>query len=150
MNVLIDTNVLLRMADRTHPQNQLALDSVAALGRQPVVNLSVVPQVIYEFWAVCTRPLTANGLGRSASEAELEVAGVRRRFAWLADQPDVFDVWFNLVTRTPVHGKPSHDARLVAAMLVHGVDHLLTFNDADFRRFAGITVLSPAGVAGTP
>jgi len=44
-------------------------------------------------------------------------------------------------------GKPSHDARLVAAMLAHGVTHILTFNDTDFRRYAGITPVVPAAIA---
>ena len=38
-------------------------------------------------------------------------------------------------------------------MLAHGVTHLLTFNDADFRRCAGITPLPPAAAvasAGVP
>ena len=31
-------------------------------------------------------------------------------------------------------------------MLVHGVTHILTFNDKDFRRYPQITVLTPADV----
>jgi predicted nucleic acid-binding protein len=45
-----------------------------------------------------------------------------------------------------VLGKNAHDTRLVAAMLVHGVTHLLTFNVTDFSRFPGLTVLDPATV----
>ncbi|MEK7832647.1 MAG: hypothetical protein AAB401_16260 [Acidobacteriota bacterium] len=40
-------------------------------------------------------------------------------------------------------GKPAHDARIVAAMKVHGIAHLLTFNVGDFKRFPNITVVSP-------
>ena len=40
----------------------------------------------------------------------------------------------------------AHDARLVAAMSVHGINHLLTFNIADFKRYPAITVLSPNSV----
>jgi hypothetical protein len=36
-----------------------------------------------------------------------------------------------------------HDARLVAAMHVHGVTHLLTLNVRDFARYPGITVVHP-------
>ena len=49
-----------------------------------------------------------------------------------------------------VIGKNAHDARLVAAMRVHGVTHLLTFNDQDFARYTGITVLTPAAVFAPP
>jgi hypothetical protein len=42
-----------------------------------------------------------------------------------------------------VSGKQAHDARLVGAMLVHKLTHLLTFNDGDFKRFTDITVVNP-------
>jgi hypothetical protein len=41
-------------------------------------------------------------------------------------------------------GVQVREARLVAAMHVHGVTHLLTLNDQDFTRFDGITVVDPA------
>jgi len=37
----------------------------------------------------------------------------------------------------------AHDARLVAAMNVRGVSHILTFNGADFSRYTNITVIDP-------
>jgi predicted nucleic acid-binding protein len=44
-------------------------------------------------------------------------------------------------------GKASHDARLVAAMKVHGITHVLTFNVDDFKRYE-ISVLHPAALIG--
>jgi predicted nucleic acid-binding protein len=55
--------------------------------------------------------------------------------------------WERLVTLHHVTGKNAHDARLVAAMVVHGITHLLTFNTADFVRFPGVMALDPASVA---
>jgi hypothetical protein len=43
-------------------------------------------------------------------------------------------------------GKNAHDARFVAAMMAHGLTHLLTFNPQDFRRYSGITVVTPAEI----
>jgi predicted nucleic acid-binding protein len=149
MTALVDTNVLLRMAEPGHVQHRMAMDSTVALGRQGY-DLYSVPQTVYEFWVVCTRPLTVNGLGRSAAEAEAEVQRVTGAFPVLGDGLRVYRRWLRLVTTTPVLGKKAHDARLVAAMRVHGIDTILTFNDADFRRFPGITVLTPAGIVGTP
>lgn len=48
-----------------------------------------------------------------------------------------------------VSGKPTHDARLVAAMQVHGVTAILTFDRAGFSRYPGIQVVHPAAVAPT-
>jgi len=44
-----------------------------------------------------------------------------------------------------VPGTQVYNARLVAAMLAHGIDRILTFNVADFSRY-GVTVLHPAAV----
>ena len=70
--------------------------------------------------------------------------------ALLDDIPAILPMWESLVTTHAVLGKNAHDARLVAAMLVHGVTHLLTFNDQDFRRFTAVTVLTPAAVLVPP
>jgi predicted nucleic acid-binding protein len=50
------------------------------------------------------------------------------------------------VVRHQVSGKQVYDARIVAAMLVHNLTHLLTFNDGDFKRFTEITVVNPRDV----
>jgi predicted nucleic acid-binding protein len=112
--------------------------------------LCLVPQAVYEFWVVSTRPTNVNSLGRTAAEAAAEVAALRTRFILLDDTPAIFPVWEKLVTAHAVLGKNAHDARLVAAMLVHGVTHLLTFNDQDFRQFAAVTPLTPAAVLAAP
>jgi len=39
-----------------------------------------------------------------------------------------------------------HDARIVAAMMVHGIRHLLTYNGSDFKRYADLVILTPSGV----
>ena len=54
--------------------------------------------------------------------------------------------WERLVISTPVVGKNGHDARLVAAMTVHRLTHLLTFNAQDFRQYPAITAVTPADV----
>ena len=64
--------------------------------------------------------------------------------------PAVLTEWRRLVGAYGVLGKSAHDARLVAAMIAHGLTHFLTFNLADFNRFAGITVLDPQIVAAPP
>ena len=44
-----------------------------------------------------------------------------------------------------------HDARLVAVMLVHGIENILTLNVTDFQRYPGISAVHPQKViTGTP
>lgn len=149
MNVLVDTNILNRLAEPGHSMYAAAFAATGALRTQGH-TLCVVPQNLYEFWVVCTRPLANNGLGMSAVDASTAVANVRSVFTFLDDTPAIYPAWEQLVTTHAVVGKNAHDARLVAAMVVHGVTHLLTFNDADFRRFTAITVLTPAAVLAPP
>jgi hypothetical protein len=54
MNVLLDTNILTRLAQHAHPMHAAARDAVAALQRAGE-TLRLVPQNLYEFWVVATR-----------------------------------------------------------------------------------------------
>jgi len=51
--------------------------------------------------------------------------------------------WRRLVLIHSVLGAQVHDARLVAAMQVHGVTPILTLDELDFRRYSGIVVIHP-------
>ena len=142
MLILADTNILLRLVERKHPHHAVAanaLTNVLARGHKPVI----VPQVVYEFWVVATRPIDVNGLGMSLSEAQFEFDDLMPEFKLLRDERSVFDYWYRLVLDHDVKGKQVHDARIVAAMLRHEVSHLLTFNAADFARYSEITVVDP-------
>jgi predicted nucleic acid-binding protein len=68
-------------------------------------------------------------------------------FALLPDTPATYPVWESLVIRYQVSGKPAHDARLVAAMQVHGLTSVVTFDRTGFSRYAGIEVVHPADAA---
>ena len=64
-------------------------------------------------------------------------------FPVLPDTPEIFSEWERIVVQHKVSGKQAHDARLVAAMNVHNLTQLLTFNTSDFKRFTGITAVNP-------
>lgn len=149
MNVLLDTNILLRMADTLSPMSATAVGAVGTLVARGDV-LFLAPQVLYEFWAAATRPNAVNGLGMSCAQAAAEMARVRALFTFSPDNEDVFLTWEQLVITHHVTGKSAHDARLVAAMMVHGISHILTFNTGDFTRYPGITVLDPTAAVGVP
>ncbi len=48
-----------------------------------------------------------------------------------------------MVVQYSVSGVQVHDARLAAAMYAHGISEVLTLNDADSGRFAGIHAIDP-------
>jgi predicted nucleic acid-binding protein len=93
---------------------------------------------------VATRPVgSVNGLGLSAAAVAAEIATIERLFELAADDPAIYPIWKGLVVTRRVLGTQIYDARLVAAMLAHGIDRILTFNVADFSRY-GVAVLHPA------
>jgi predicted nucleic acid-binding protein len=102
-------------------------------------------QNVAEFWNVMTRPVASNGLGFSVSLALSEVEKIERILTLLPDSSATYAEWKRLVAEHSVLGAKVHDARLVAAMNVHGVGRILTFNTDDFTR-CGIEVLHPSGV----
>ena len=145
-SVLLDTNIFLRLAnvaDDQHAVTRAAVQSLAAAGNQ----LCYVPQCAYEYFAVATRPLDANGLGYEPYAVAAEISAWRERFESLPDDDSLYSVWLMLLGRFPVRGKKSHDARLAAAMIRHDVPRILTFNVKDFRRYDDLAVLDPAAVA---
>ena len=144
MSTLVDTNVLLRRTQPNHESHALAVESVARIleSGEPVC---VTPQNISEFWNVATRPQAQNGLGFSVAFAAAEVAKIEQALILLPDSPATYAEWKRLVLTYGVMGIKVHDARLVAAMAVHGVRRILTFNTNDFKRY-DIEALSPASV----
>jgi predicted nucleic acid-binding protein len=145
MTYLVDTNVLLRGIQRTHPMFADARKAAAVLIEQGN-ELSIVAQNLIEFWAVATRPAASNGLALSLSETATHLRTFKQTFKLLPDTADILSEWERLVELHAVSGRQSHDARLVAAMLVHGVSHILTFNTEDFKRYNEITVVNPQNV----
>ncbi|HEV3449383.1 MAG TPA: type II toxin-antitoxin system VapC family toxin [Gemmataceae bacterium] len=149
MSTLVDTSILTRAVYKADPQHQLAVDSVDSLRKQNE-QLCVVPQNFYELWVVCTRPIAQNGLGMSPAQVEAEIVQLECLFITLDDIAAIFPEWRRIVNQYKVSGKNGHDARLVAAMRVHRIAQILTFNTQDFQRYQGITVLSPKQVGTSP
>lgn len=95
---------------------------------------------------VATRPTNLNGFGWTTAECRVRLVRLKRVFRFLPDPPSLFDVWELLVFAHDYKGKVADDAWLVAAMQLHGVAEILTFNIADFARFPSIAAINPASV----
>lgn len=149
MAYLIDTNILVRLANAADAQHAVAARAVVELHRCGEL-LHVTPQVLIEFRSAVTRPKAQNGLGLSAVDAEAQAAAFEASFPLLADTADIYPAWKTLVSALGVIGKQVHDARLLAVCHVHAVTHLLTLDVADFVRMAGfgpgVVIVDPASV----
>ena len=144
MLYLVDTNILLRFADRSHPLHPSVRSTIRNL-RQDGNNLFITSQNCVEFWNVATRPIQRNGFGLIPQDARRSLDLIERLFPILPDRPEVYQEWRTLVVTFSVAGVQVHDARLVAAMKVNAISHILTFNAQDFKRYIpeGIVAVTP-------
>src|SRR6202049_3168866 len=118
--ILLDTNLLTRMTRSHDPRSTVARAAIQTLLARGE-RLIVVPQNLYEFWAVATRPpgpppAGRNGLGMTPAQAGHWLRFFRRRFTLLPDREELSTLWQALVEARGVTGFRAHDVRLVAAM----------------------------------
>jgi predicted nucleic acid-binding protein len=81
------------------------------------------------------------GKALTFADAAADAATFVQRFTVLEDGPDQL---MELSRRYSFGGRQLHDANVVATMLAYGERRLLTFNEADVRRFTVlIEVVTP-------
>ncbi len=137
----VDTNVLVYATATSAPFRDRARAALVRLAADE--QLSVSRQILREYVAVMTRP-QAWGRALSLAEAMTDAAVFERRFTVLEDGQLVWDQLMDLSRLYSFGGRQVHDANVVATMLAHGERRLLTFNEADFRRFTPlIEVITP-------
>jgi predicted nucleic acid-binding protein len=93
-----------------------------------------------------TRPVARNGFGLTIAEAAREARALEAGMSLLPDNEAIYHEWRRIIVQYSVSGVQVHDARLAAAMYVHGIGHILTLNTSDFSRFSGLTALHPSTV----
>ena len=148
MIYLVDTNILLPFVDSANLSHSIVRSAARQL-RANGHQLHTTLQNFAEFWNVSTRDAgRRGGFGRTPLQTDLLLHELELLFPLLLDSPGVYPEWRRLVVNYSVSGVQVHDARLVAAMIVHGVTHILTFNTRDFTRYepAGIIAIDPAAV----
>jgi predicted nucleic acid-binding protein len=139
---LIDSNILIRWVkpdDREYPLVNEALDRLIEHG----CTLFYTSQNLAEFWNTCTRPVEQNGFGLSIEETDARASAIESTLDLLPDGDAIHLEWRRLVVAFRVSGAKVHDARLVAAMHVHGVQRIVTFNARDFARYTSVEALHP-------
>jgi predicted nucleic acid-binding protein len=132
--VVLDTNVLLAATDAgraDYARAREALDEWPARG----TTLYTSGQILREYLSVATRPEERNGLGLSQPDSVANTRALTGRLRLLDENEKVNARLLALLDDIGCGGKQVHDANIVATMLVHGVDTLVTANVDDFVRF---------------
>jgi predicted nucleic acid-binding protein len=144
---LLDTGILLRLVNRHDPEHVTVRDAVRSLRRR-ADQLVTSYQNLAEFWNVLTRPVTPNrtGYGRSIEEAVRCLRFFRKYTAVVPETTASGELALALMEQCRVIGSKVHDTRLAAIAKSMDPTHVLTLNPADFRRFDGLSVITPAEV----
>ena len=132
--MFVDTNVLVNARILEAPDHEAARASLESAFKKSE-PLRISRQVLREYLAVVTRPQTWS-VALAREDALDDVERLAATFEVLEDGPVVTDWLVSLCRQLPVGGKQIHDANIVATMLAYGERRLLTFNIADFRRYA--------------
>jgi predicted nucleic acid-binding protein len=132
----VDTNVIVHSNRGKSPFFARAGD-ILRREREAGTPLWLSRQIIREYLAVVTRA-QATEPALPFATASANVAGFLANLNVAEDGPRVTDKLLELLDRHPSGGRQIHDANIVATMLTHGIFRLLTFNEADFRRFGGV------------
>ena len=131
--MFIDTNVLVKSRIATAPDHDIAWHTLERAYRR-LEPLRISRQVIREYLAVITRPQPWP-MALTRREAVEDVSRLMGSFEILEDGPLVTELLVALCREVPIGGRQIHDANIVATMLAHGENRLLTFNTADFHRY---------------
>ncbi|WP_243146936.1 PIN domain-containing protein [Scytonema sp. UIC 10036] len=143
---MADTNILLRFIAPSDPNHLLVRNLIYSLLNRGE-EICYTSQNLAEFWNVCTRPLTTrSGFGLSIEETDVRAQVIERYFTFKPDSAAVHAEWRRLIVHYKVSGVKVHDARLVAAMCIHGVTDIITFNTNDFTRYTEITAYHPSAI----
>jgi predicted nucleic acid-binding protein len=148
MSYLVDTGVLLRLYDADDPDYRLMLKAIRTLWERKSA-LFVAVQNLAEFCNVSTRPIDKNGYGLSPEKAFLRMSAIERFSKVVPEDAESFRIWKELITTHSVSGVAVHDARLASVMISRGIANVLTLNvltlnGRDFRRYAGISIVTPS------
>src|SRR5580658_6837907 len=103
MDILADTNLLIRRINRFDLQHKIERGALEALDRRGD-RVCIVPQNIIECWSVATRPIERNGLGLLPTHAERICARIESAFHMLPERAEIYAEWRRLAAVHSVSG----------------------------------------------
>ncbi|MEZ0325659.1 MAG: type II toxin-antitoxin system VapC family toxin [Fimbriimonas sp.] len=147
MRFLLDTNVLIRLSAASEPEHELTTNTIGRLMEQRH-ELFVTDQALREFWHVCTRSRDSNGKAMSAEQTAQLLDAIEATSTVVYGTSESFARWRAIISEAGVTGALCHDANHVAIALANGIDNIITFDVADFRKLnvSGLTIVHPAEI----
>lgn len=139
--ILLDTNILIHGNQHASPHFSTITNKLIEFADSDE-ELVICPQVIYEFYAVATRPVEARGgLGMSGERALSQIQKFHANYLFINDSENLFNVWLQLLQKYNSLGTSAHDTRLVAFMKSQNIIQLYTMNHRHFKRYEDIITI---------
>lgn len=147
--VLLDSNILLRIASKDDPLNAVTAAALRKL-RSQGMTLCICPQNMQEYRQVATRPEASNGYGWSSEVVADDITELEKEFTLIPETPGIYQEWRRIVEATRAIGRANFDARIVAVASVSNVSAILTFENKAFERYAsivpGLKIIDPTAL----
>lgn len=139
--IFIDSNILVYANNSLSPFCQTARQQLQN-AFENYESVWVSRQVFREFMVIVSREMLFANQKVDFELIDSTVKRFEQDFEVAEDSPAITHQLLHLLKETNTSGKQVHDANIVATMLIHGIETLLTNNVADFIRFShAITVL---------
>lgn len=139
-SAFVDTNVLV-YANLTSAPFHADARRFILMFQSVGTDLWINRQVLREYLAVVTRQTFVSPL--PVAQAISDIRQFEQQFTIADETTAVTTMLLTLLQSIPLGGKQVHDANIVATMLVHGVERLLTHNVSDFMRFSHLVTVVP-------
>lgn len=144
MKLAVDTNVLIYAHLPVFAEHECVRSYLLERLATPDITLVITAMILHEFVHVVTDgrrfqpPLT---MSEALAVSRLYLG--RSNVECLPVGEDMLLKAFQLVERHRLGRKRLADTMFVAALLHHGVKHLITCNPSDFEVFTGISLVDP-------
>lgn len=132
----LDTNVLVYASVDASPFHEAALNTIATLENNNF-QIWISRQVIREYLATLIRP----SFSIPIAELTNAIRNFELRYQVAEESPLVTAQLLTFLEQG--RSRHVHDTNIVATMLVHGIDQLVTNNPDDFAPFTTLITLIP-------
>ena len=131
--MFIDTNILVNARFPSAAEHHVAREALtqAALSHE---RITISRQVLREYVAAITRQPDWQSI-ISRSEIVDDIWSMLDAFEVLENGPEVTRIFTDLLLEVDLAGRQVHDINIVATMLAHGEQRLLSLNARHFRHF---------------
>lgn len=151
MKIMIDTNILGRLADKHSSQHTEAKTVISILHKQQC-QFYFTPQIKREFLNFAERPqgsgVEQNGIGFTKEQSIFILNHFKTQMIYIHDIVEI-DRCFDQLHKQFGGGRNVHDLYIAASMIAHYINTILTYNEKDFKSVedAGfIQILTPSTV----